>query len=374
MRVFTRFFVWIFILLTLLLVGTYIYININGKRILTEQLTEAFKKPVSIGNVRLAFPVGLRIDDLNIEGLIQSKEVRFQIGFFSFLEHYAHISSLSLIEPQIVLLKNSTSGITLGQVSQNGDPVIQSGDFNTEQLPPSPPLEDGEGPAKKKKMVDIVIDNFLVKKGQIKYVDQVSQNGFSLTVKEVDLFAKNIVIPAQPANTRFDLTARLFDSPMNLSGGSVEAGGTMNWHDKDMDAWLKVKDQNGQVALTSNLISRKNVMNVNGKLNMANLITKKEKVEGEAESLQDMIFEGLQSSGVAIGLDFSFKTKMDDFRLSEVAIKGSVDYQKDKKSVVEEFKNIGKQLEGIGKKLKENTEKEDGAPVPPVEDQPAATP
>jgi uncharacterized protein involved in outer membrane biogenesis len=345
MRYFSRIFLAFFFIATALLVAAYIFVQINGHRMLTQKLNDVFVRPVTIGDVRLSFPLGLRIDDFKMEGAIAVKEVRIHFGILSLVRKTWHISSLALIDPVLTLERTAEKGVSFAEPPQQEASAAPEAVASGGQA--EPPLVSSQVA----QQFTFIVDNMLIRGGRISYADRSSEKGIKLRLKDLELFAKDLALSKQSLNTKYNLTAVLADSPLNFSGSRVESSGWINWHERNMDAELVLTDIAEQVALKAGLRSKNNDMTVKGKINIANLTgARSQPQEGAQASLQDLIFEGLQSSGVAITMDFQFATKMDNFQLGTVAVSGNVDYQQPKKSVIEDFKNIGKQFGEIGKK------------------------
>lgn len=346
MRYFSKVLLAFFFMATVLLVAAYIFVQINGHRMLTQKLNDVFVRPVTIGDVRLSFPMGLRIDDFKMEGAITAKEIRIHFGILSLVQKTWHISSLALIDPVFTLERTAEKGVSFGEPPQQ----------ETSSAPEAVPSEaQAEPPLVSPQVAQqftFIVDSMLIRGGRISYADKSSEKGITLRLKDVELFAKDLALSKQSLNTKYNLTAVLADSPLNFSGSRVESSGWINWNERNMDAELIITDTAEQVALKAGLRSQNNDMTVKGKINIANLTGTRPKQQegGQQASLKDLIFEGLQSSGVAITMDFQFATKMDNFQLGTVAVSGNVDYQQPKKSVIEDFKNIGKQFGEIGKK------------------------
>jgi hypothetical protein len=180
-----------------------------------------------------------------------------------------------------------------------------------------------------------------------------------MILENLQLHAQNVPIPLQSVDTKFNFTAQMLSDNMPFSGSQAEGHGWVNIQDRNADATLEVKEPNGVIGLSATITAQNNDATVKGRVNISSLHKKKVSAESKS-SVEDMIFEALQSSQVDIRADFNLKTKLDSFDLTTVSFTGNVETGKTG-SLKESLKNIGEKVGEIGKKFMEK----DGAQVNP---------
>lgn len=360
MRKVTKVLAGFFILLWILIATCYIYIRLNGRAWVIGTLSQIFEQPVGLKNIHFLFPFGARITELSVGDTLQVKDVQLQIGVPDFLHKRFHLLLLNLSEPVVMIQRNADSKIVFGNLSPEISTAVEttsslSFEKNAER---SSPLA-----ASPKKSFNLIVDYLLVTKGEVRFRDYSRERNFQLTLRDVNIKAQSMAVPVQPVNTKFDLTATLFQNDLSFSGSRIKAEGWANFYAKNMQATLEVAEPDGKVALSAVLDSKNNNLAIDGKVHMTNLIPQAA-VPSEETSLKGLIFSSLQSSGVEIVADFHSQTKMDDIQLDSILFSGNVGYKpigqgspSEAQSSGVETKNIGEHFEELGKKFyKENIE------------------
>ena len=394
MKTFAKILAGIFIIIWILIAACYIYIKLNGRPWLITTLTQVFEQPVGLKDIHFLFPLGARITDLNVGGILEVKDVQFQIGLPDLLHQRFHLLLLNLSEPVATIQRSADSKIVLGNsiplvlasvIDVCSSKGINSQRTNVDQPAARLPARQGEagiltstndfckekvsketpGPSsaknpdaislknpvsKPKKSFNLMVDYLLVTKGEIKFLDHSRERNFQLTLRDVNLKAQNAAVPVQSVNTKFDLNAVLFKNDLPFSGSRIQARGWANFFEKNMQATLDVIEPDGKVGLSARLAAKNNDMAIDGKVHITNLIPKASAQADEQASLKGLIFSSLQSSGVEIAANFHSHTKMDDVQFDSIFFSGNVGY-----NAGVDAKNIGEHFEELGKKFyKEN--------------------
>ncbi|MBI5415186.1 MAG: hypothetical protein HZA29_00045 [Candidatus Omnitrophica bacterium] len=165
------------------------------------------------------------------------------------------------------------------------------------------------------------ITRLVVTGGMYSYVGR-GENPLRFRVEDIHLEASDLLIPLASAHTHFKFWGRLAQEKNPLSGSRVESSGWVDWVKKDMEGTLQVVDPSGQAALTAQAVSKDNDMTVTGDLKMAGLPLASQ--SKDATAVNELISGVLSAAGVEIGAKFSFKTKMDDLQISNIAFSGKV--------------------------------------------------
>ena len=371
MRIFVRILAVLFIILWMGVVTCYIYIRLNGRQLVIETLSEVFHEPVRLEATYFLFPFGLRINDLKVgekKEVIQIKDVQVQIGIPDLFHRRVHLLFMRLSQPVLNITRAQNSKMILGNVdAQATAPQTNKENLAVKQVPLSDPSTQ---------KVNLMIDYLVVERGEIKFRDFSREKKFELTLQDIGLKAKNVAIPSQPVNTKFDLKADIFKemslSDLPFSASRIDGRGWVNFYKRDMQAKFDVVDSVGKVFLTSQINSKDNEMAIDGKVHISNFIAPaNSQTDASASSLKDLIFSSLQSSGVEIVADFHSKTKMDDFHWDAVTFSGNLGYKpatpttSESPKSPEEEKNIGQHFEELGKKFyKKNVQEQMNKEVP----------
>ncbi len=165
------------------------------------------------------------------------------------------------------------------------------------------------------------ITQLTVNGGTYSYVGQ-GENPLRFRVDDMRLDAGDILIPLASVHTHFKFWGRLAQDDNPLSGSRVESSGWVDWAKKDMEGTLEVVDPSGHAGLTAKAAATNNDMSVTGDLKMSGL--QSVAPSQDATEINQLISGVLSAAGVEIGAKFSFKTKMDDLQIKNIAFSGKV--------------------------------------------------
>ncbi len=165
------------------------------------------------------------------------------------------------------------------------------------------------------------ITRLVVTGGTYSYVGH-GENPLRFRVENIRLEAGDLLIPMASVHTNFKFQGRLAQEKNPLSGSRVESSGWVDWVKKDMEGTLQVVDPSGHAGLTAQAVAKNNDMTVTGDLKMSGLPSVAS--SKDAMAVNELISGVLSAAGVEIGAKFSFKTKMDDLQISNVAFSGKV--------------------------------------------------
>jgi len=262
MKLFKKVFFGLVIFLLIVFAGLSFYIKVYAKDAVTGALSSSLERDVQIQNLQYEFPLGLLARDLVIVDVMTAKEVSTQFS------------------PESIWTFLST------------------------------PDQEWK------------ISKLQIRKGSVEYFKSLDYK-FAFSLENVFLTAEDIIFPLKPVHTNFHLTGILDKDKFPLSGSRVEGAGWIDLIQKDMSSRFKVLEKDDRAGLTANIVSKNNQMRVEGDIQVRNLSFTPE-TETQEESVQNMIFGALSSMGVAIGAKYSFETKMDDFKISNISFSGNV--------------------------------------------------
>ena len=306
-----------------------IYIQLNGRQMVMDQLQPLFNRPVALKDVRFLFPFGLRVSDLEVEGLIKVKDLQVQMGIPDLFRKRLRLLFVSLKEPVVVFQRTPDSQIVLGSQSPLG--------LGT-QVPTAPILlEDQTAPGLKTKAqrpLNFLVDYLVVEKGEVNFTDYTRNRDLHVTFKDLALKAQHLGIPLElpGMKTTFDIEALFFQKDFPFSDSRIQSRGWVNFYQKDLSAKLKVTEPQGKLNLSADLDAKANDMVVKGNIQIKDLSfpkdTDAQDADPQAPSFEDIIFSALHSLGVEVQADFYFKTKMDNFQVDSVSFTGNVGYHR----------------------------------------------
>ena len=356
MRIIQKIFIWLFVIMAFVVLGFYVFVKLNGKQFVEERLRETFQREVQTAEVRFIFPLGLRIDRLDIKGLFRAREIRVQMALPVVLGRQVFVAGMKIEEPFLVLQRTKNGQLIVGEVetdeSAKGPAAHVPADTKKNE-PQKFPVAAAEA-------FSLVVDDIEVHNGQFQFIDHSKEKQLSLTLDQIQLKAQSLAYPLRSLNTRFNLTALMTSEDIPFSGSQVRTHGWINWWERNLDGTLEVLEPNGMVGLSADLNAQHNDLLIKGKANMSHLGKKSKKGEKEKPfSIEDLIVEALKTSNLEINADFAVKTKLDNFELSSISFTGSVG-SPDSGALQGNLKNIGQKFEEFGKKL---IEKESGENV-----------
>lgn len=318
------------ILLTFLLIiglfyaGATVYVKLYAKDTLTSALSSGFKQDVSIGQVHYQFPFGISAKTVTIGDLLKIDVLLAQLNPLAFAQKKYHITHLTFIRPSAVIEKTSDVPLIPEQTSPGAQKEISSQSSSQPEL-------------------NFEISTFIIKDGRLDYTQTFAQpvdnnetptallsspiKKLSINLKNIQSTARGLVYPPEARKTAFDFQAVLSAQESLFSGNIVKGSGWIDWLQRDMQGHIEVMQKDGQSNLIADIVSIKNDMQVKGRLAMKDFI-KSEPAPllqaNETAPVNQLVVETLSSMGMDIGTDFSFSTKMDNFRFDRISFRGSV--------------------------------------------------
>lgn len=323
MKLFIRIVIWFFVFLLVVYACLSVFFLRKGKSFLEERLTAYCHRPVKMGLVTVVPPFGLHVDNLEIPQIVKAKTVVVQFSIpkiFSqpvvLTDVHCYDASFPIIRPKEGRL--FLEGLYLNQLAGTVGEV-------------NPTTETKGKSAVGSTIKGVIIENFAVDNGQILFVDQSVAPARKVNLEKIHLRAHNVTIPLRPMKTKFDFTTVVISEAVPFSGSMVEAKGWVNFQDLDMDGAFKMRHPSSKEGVSAKVISVKNDLSVEGKINLGMLSATMKKKNVNDYSFEDFALGALQSSGLDIGLNFSFKTQMNNFKVDSIAINGDVSLKEGKK-------------------------------------------
>lgn len=337
------------------------YLSWKGRAIVEENLTKAFQRPVKIGEVKAVPPFGLSIDSLDIAGTFHSGRVSLQFNLPFLHNQDLMLAKVELHDPVFNIRRSPEGQLFLGDrlLSQQSTAsleeaavlTVSSSAMALSSTIPAPTLESSIPAA------GVIIDRLVIRNGLIHFENQQQGNELKLSLEQVRLEAAHFIYPTRPMATTFKLSALIVGEKLPFSGNQTQAQGWINWPERSMDGHFKIVAPDGTETISAGLQSAANDLAVKGQVNLGKLIGQAPSGEEKSTSLEDVVMGALQSSGLELAINFSFRTKMDDFQLGPVALNGNMGYSDEgSQGQPGDLKAISEQVEAFGKKYYEEPE------------------
>lgn len=321
----------------------FIFLSVKGKSLVISQMENILKPKVEIGSIKLNFPHTVELDQLKIEGFLETKQLLIEPSLIAFLSGNVGFSKIVLVEPVVTLERNI------------------NGEFNFANL-----IKEKKGESK-----PVIIGELVVENGTVGFVDRkIRPEGFVSEIRKLNMKLSN------PLSPRFKIDAEVLGSSKE-SPGLFSAEGWISWLRKDMDVDLKLSNLDGahfspyfqsflserrlksaNVSSQVNLTARNNEIDGKCHLNIDN-IAYKEQQQQESEA-KEISIPGIISSVLGesqantnqITLDLPIKGTLIPFKINLVKITGSIFTEILKNTIAGEPESLPERFESIGDKFK----------------------
>ena len=347
MRLFQRIFIWLFVIMAFVVLGFYVFVKVSGKQFVEQRLSEIFRREVQTADVRFIFPLGLRLDRLDIQGFFRAKEIRLQMRFPIVLGKQIFIAGMRIEEPFMVMQRTKTSQLIIQESAVGISPSSSA----------APAAEDVQrmaaqgSPEPSGETLSLVIDDIQIHNGQLQFIDYSKEKPLDLTLERIQLKAQPLAYPMRSLNTKFNFSAFMASEDIPFSGSHVRSQGWINWWERNLDGVVEILEPNGMVGLSADLKAQHNDLLVKGKINMNYLGKKANNADKQDSfSVEDFIVKALKESSLEINANFAVRTQLDNFELSSISFSGSIG-SPENGALKENLKSIGQKFEEFGKKL-----------------------
>lgn len=331
-----KIFISLILFIFVISIGVYVVFVMKGKEMLEQKFSEALNREVAIESMWWIPPMGLKINQLTVEGFTPAKEIDLQIGMLTFLKEDFSFHSLTLVEPAFVIERTKEGAVLLRDLSSAGE-SSEALKISGNKVQDQSSVSSADSIVKKPNDVlpedyrhkaHIHFQQIIIQRGKAvvrnNYVDEEQGliNIKEASLQDVDVRLTNISFPMRSQQTGFTFHAQISVVDTPFESHQIQGDGWVDFVGKDMDGTLKVIDADQKQSLVAHGVSKNNDMTVNGDVKMGHFLKGLQGQDGEGAP---PILSGVLSSmGVEIGAKFSFKTAMDDFKLSNVAFSGNL--------------------------------------------------
>jgi len=330
MHLLKRLLLWLIIVLIVVFCGATVYIRAHGKSLVEQALSRSMNRNVVLGSAFYRFPFGFWAKNIHIskslEGgtFLDAEGVVLQLSSEAIYQRKLIFDAVIVMKPTIIIeaAKPSDDGL-IDEARRYGvvvPPIMReetSGAIDSSSVKDA--ITESNRPA------EVTIKQLVVRHGELQYINGLTEQGFSFNLEDVQLKAGPLIFPVRPGRSKFNLSARLVKEKNPLSGSQVKGSGWVDAARKDVDAEIEVIEVDGTVGLMADMVAQNNDVKVSGEIKMKNFLKDAaKKISSENSTINDFVLNALSSAGVEIGLKFSFKTKMDRFRIEKVNFSGNV--------------------------------------------------
>lgn len=304
--------------------GAWIFFTLQGKKIVTDQLSRILGRSVSVASVRMTGLWSIRIDDVWIDGIGTAASVSASPSILGLVTGKIIIYSIEVVKPEF-FYTNPASQQPAAEVDASF-------------VPAEPQPTQAQPVTVQPKFPSLIFHQLRIVDGVFVYVDRsVSSEtgGVSITATNLNVTVANAYQFPREIVTKFTLSADVpwKDSPEK---GTVKLDGWMNYDRKDMRAMLDVKDidalylypyysgwfsldkaniQKAKLTFTSNVTGLNNDVTAACHLELTELSFKDREPDAEqarSERIAQKVLQFFQAmNNGKVQLNFSIKTKMD---------------------------------------------------------------
>ena len=314
----------VIVILAITYTAFYTFILFQGKSVIAKQLGNLTQKKVSIGYLELKPLFNLKIEKLDIPGILKADVLYVSPSILGLLTGNIVLNQLRLVRPE----------------------------FTYTRLPPKV-MEEPLSPAEtqgfsRKHSRHFVVKYINIQEGRINFIDRsVGPEAIRIIIKDIKFKLSNLYLFPATAVTNFELKAAVHWRE-NHTEGRMEAEGWLDIFKKNMQATLKVTDIDGiylypyyskwvdlekariekaSLNFTSNIHSLNNNLTAECHLELADIVRKPlepEEYEEKASKITGAILDIFRALNQGkIVLDFIIRTRMDRPELGFGSVKSA---------------------------------------------------
>jgi hypothetical protein len=348
MKLRTKIFVIIIVMLSILYSASYIFMFVRGRSLIMAKLQELTGREVTTGYFTITPPFNMEIRNLDIKGMAKIESVLLSPSFIQLITGKLALNRIRFVRPEI----------TYERVVPAAKAATAETAANEAAIKPQKALvEIGAVPEvtlslNQKGPMNIILKRITVKDGIMHFIDHtVGPKGVNITVKDLNFNLVNIYTFPFSDVTNFKLEAKI-PWEHGRQEGKIEAKGWLNFAKKDMQAVLKIEGIDGvylypyysswvdlekariesaRLNFTSDIQGLDNNVTAECRLELTDIMRKERLAEGpreKAEKITDAVLDMFKSMNEGkITLDFTLRTKMDKPKFAFACIKDAFEYK-----------------------------------------------
>lgn len=301
----------IFIILALFFGAVYLFVALKAKPLIAKEIQKAIHKEALIGSVTFSPPFVLRINKLEIKGLLKADSISISPSILGFLTGNIILNNIRILKPEFTYERALP------------------------QAPGAPSLPAQTTEPGKAALPRIIFKNMDIIEGKVNFIDRTfAQDGIKITIENINFNLNNLYLFPFSVVANFKLKGEIPWS-QDKEKGKISAEGWFNLFKKDMQAALKIEEIDGvylypyysnwvdlkkariekaKLNFTSNIHGLNNDVTAECRLELADIVRRplpegesEEKAAKIADAVLD-IFRVLNQGKIV--LDFTIRTKM----------------------------------------------------------------
>lgn len=306
-------------------ISLFVLIRFQGKAFILKKAEAVFNRPLAFDDIQYVFPLGIRLSNLNIDGLLFAGRVELLCtpGLLGTTE--LSIDEVTLEEAVLTLHRDKDNHI----LWQGDADVLKKSGQNAVSAP-ARPVERSRA----------IIRNLRVNNGRIISPGHEQEDAVGVYLTDVAIDAKNVPLSGQEMDTVFKLSGKVLDNRSAATGNDFKGEGWVNWPKRNMQADVSVSRWRDQFDVDLKAVSVNNDMKVSG-----HMISRKDPEVAAAPEGQpaDLLSGLIKNSSLAMDMTFAFTMKMDRWELRNIDFSGNLSASKKDLSapVADEAKQSG---------------------------------
>ncbi len=227
MQLTIRILLLIFVIAALLLYGTlFLFLNIEGKDLLTKQLEFFLKREVKVEKFNVSFPLRVTVEELDIKDLFKVKHLEVTPSLLWLAAGHFVLRDVRVVSPELTLIRGKADTV---QGSVVAAPVTQNNLLAISRAGHMP----------------VAFRHLSIDNGKINFTDySVGKDGIRITIDDIRARFVNIYRFPMSFVTNFEINGKI-PWKQGQEEGTIEAEGWADLFKKDIEATLKIRDIDG---------------------------------------------------------------------------------------------------------------------------------
>lgn len=294
MKILKKILIGFFFAVFLTFLGAYLSIQLFAKDYIQARLGQSFNQKIHLDSVTYHFPVGFKATNISVEDFLIIKRMYVQFNPGTLFEDNIEISQLELVDPSMVFTQRPAA-----EAAAETPPV------KTE------PIENTVSNRRTYTIKKMIINN-----GLLNYINKGASQPVMIEMTHLKGQLLGLNVPLISQQTQFSLEALTDIKNTPFAKNQISAKGWIDLVKKDLKGTVDVLDQKGQDQMKVKLDAVNNELSVDGVIKL-----KASQVNDSASLIiNQFVQDGKSGQDIQLEAGFSFKRKLDDFRLDTLQV------------------------------------------------------
>jgi hypothetical protein len=239
MRILIKLLFLVIILLLFLFAGTYVFLALQGRAMITRGLAQLTSRKVSIGRFSITPPLNISLVNLEIEGLAKTQNVQLVPSLPYLLTGNIAFNLIDIAKPEIYYERLPQPPLPAPAAASAKPEIVSLNAGGIKVLPPS------AGKAKEAEPLRLIVRRLIIRGGKVEFNDRtVGKDGIKLSVRNLELLVTNLCLAPCSAVTTFDIKANI---PWRAGDeeGRFTLAGWVDFFKRDLQAQAEIKGIDG---------------------------------------------------------------------------------------------------------------------------------